>query len=91
MNKNKYKNIINKYKTKYSYNDWYKYYREILKQYLLDYYNINNLTANVICSNLIPIDCNIDIFAINTNNNKIFLLLWDNAINVSKEVDKYLN
>lgn len=91
MNKEFINKIINKYKTKYNNTDWYKYYREKLKQYINDYYSINDLITNVVCSNLIPINCNVKTFAINVEHNTIYMALWNNVINVSKEINKYLD
>lgn len=75
--------IINKYRTKHKSTEWYLYYREKLKQYINDYYSVDDLTANAVCYISIPTDCYVDIFAIWVNNNTIYMLLWNKTINVS--------
>lgn len=83
-------NIISKYITKYKAKDGYKYYREILSQFLNDKYNLPALYINVICSNLIPKDIDVHSFAINTYHNNIIMALWNTVINVDEEVNKYI-
>lgn len=82
--------FIKNHNSKYSPEDWYIYYRDSLKIFLKDYYNIEDLFFNVIVSDLIPKDTFTYMFWIEESKWIIYLYIDWKKINVSDYVENYI-
>lgn len=82
--------FIKNHNSQYSSKDWYTYYRDSLKIFLKDYYDIEDLFLNVIVSDLIPKNTSTYMFWIEESKWNIYLYMnWD-KINISDYIENYI-